>query len=48
MTINLHWTESARAIFAAFRHTLGPKFTLGLENTLTGCATFGFYMTYIV
>ena len=30
MTINFHWTESARAIFAAFRHTLGPKFTLGL------------------
>ena len=30
MTINFHWTESARAIFAAFRHTLRPKFTFGL------------------
>jgi virginiamycin B lyase len=30
MTINFHRNESARAIFAAFRHILGPKFTLGL------------------
>gem|GEM_PF-1871547 len=30
MTINLHWTESPRAIFAAFCHTLGSKFALGL------------------
>ena len=30
MTINFHWTESARTISAAFRHTLGPKFTFGL------------------
>lgn len=30
MTINFHCTESARAIFAAFCHTLRPKFTLGL------------------
>jgi virginiamycin B lyase len=30
MTINFHRTESARAIFAAFRHTFGSKFTLGL------------------
>ena len=30
MTINFHWTESSRAIFAAFCHTLGSKFTLGL------------------
>jgi len=29
MTINFHWTKSARAIFAAFRHTLAPNFTLG-------------------
>src|SRR4029079_6495943 len=30
MTINFHRTEAARAIFAAFCHTLGSKFTLGL------------------
>ena len=30
MTINFHRNESARAIFAAFRHTIGPKFSLGL------------------
>jgi len=30
MTINFRWTESARAIVAAFRHTLAPKFTLGV------------------
>ena len=30
MTINFHRTESPRAIFAAFCHTLGFKFTLGL------------------
>src|SRR5689334_15329086 len=29
MTINFYWTESARAIFAAFRQTLASKFTLG-------------------
>lgn len=30
MPINFHWSESARAIFTAFGHTFGPKFTLGL------------------
>ena len=30
MTINFHWNKSGAAIFAAFRHTLRPKFTLGL------------------
>jgi streptogramin lyase len=30
MTINFRWTESGRAIVAAFRHTLAPKFTLGV------------------
>jgi len=28
MTINVHWPESARALFAARRHTLAPKFVL--------------------
>src|SRR5438874_6516829 len=41
MTINFHRNESARAIFAAFRHTLGPKFTLGLAvlALCVGCPT---------
>ena len=41
MTINFHCTESARAMFAAFRHTLGPKFTLGLAvlALCVGCPT---------
>jgi streptogramin lyase len=30
MTINFYRNELARAIFAAFRHTLGPKFAFGL------------------
>jgi hypothetical protein len=39
MTINFHWTASARAIFADFRHTFGLRFTLGLA-VLALCVGF--------